>query len=207
MKLRSRNILVLIVLLRLSTNLQSQVNFSRIDYDLKFDDPFFKEQKWTYPWFTFKNEKGEFETALADSLGNPYYDTTHIPLNANCHTNYGYDHVVGFCKAKMKGDTLLIFLNDFSASTNDNYFIYCYRGKFTAKFSTTFIFPVDESAVTWTIGKQKLILNSTKMEKGQMIKGFINLEFIEKWKQNLKNEPYEQETKFYLTGPFRFIVE
>ncbi|MCG6538030.1 MAG: hypothetical protein L7F78_25765, partial [Syntrophales bacterium LBB04] len=78
------------------TQMQSQVV-----YDPKLIDPFFKSNKWSYPWYIIKHPDGHFEDTSGGKSSKK--EPPRLKHTANCFSTSfgGRAHQVRFCEAKL----------------------------------------------------------------------------------------------------------
>ncbi|MFZ5554263.1 MAG: hypothetical protein ACOZCO_14185 [Bacteroidota bacterium] len=146
---------------------------SKVKYDVSLRDTFFEKEYYSLQWFMLQNEDGSYSSALADSLGNPVIDTAKMVHTANCVSQQGYEHIIRYCDAWYKGDTLLLFLNDMTASTYDNLLVKVINGKFSCQYWTAYPSLQRSQKLTWTTTSQKLELDREKYKAGDKLKGKI----------------------------------
>jgi hypothetical protein len=167
-------------------------NFT-VDKNLEGDFSFTK--KWDYPEGIFKDDStGEFITD-----GSPL-DTTHLFFTANCSTNVqgGYD--IRYCYAKKYKNKITLTFADGLPAYGSEFYIHINTSSFSCDAETIYPIIAKGQKKSCTIIKQKLIINKPKYSKGDIIKGFIEMEFIEM--VSVPNKAV-QESKFFLKGYFK----
>ena len=147
---------------------------SKVTVDKNLKGNFSFTKKWDYPEGVFKNDStGEFTTD-----GSPL-DTTHLFFTANCSTNVqgGYD--IMYCYAtKAKNKITLTFADGLPAYASE-FYVHIDTSRFWCDVETIYPAITKGQKKSCTIVKQKLTLDKSKYLKGDTIKGFIEMEFIE----------------------------
>lgn len=176
---------------------------SKVKYDTNIKDTFFEKKYFSFEWFMIDNEDGTFSSAIADSLGNPIIDTTKSIHTANCVTQHQGEHTIRYCTAFNKGDTLLLFVNDFTASTYDNLLIKVINGKFSCQYWTAYPNLHRSEKLTWTTTSQLLTLNAGTYKTGDEVKGKIYVMIKE---EQLTHEGKKETTKIMIEGAVKTKV-
>ena len=149
---------------------------SPVTVDKYFKDTLTFNKKWDYPWYiVVDNEGGNMENTLGGTLTD--IDTIHLYHTANCWTNHQGIHNVRYCDAILNKDTIGLFFqpelpayaSELSVSIKDNLF----WGDFSATY------PTSTGKLSWTVTKQKLVLDKKNYMPRDTIKGYLELEFIE----------------------------
>jgi len=162
---------------------------SKVTIDKNLKDNFSFTKKWDYPEGVFKDDStGEFTVD-----GSPL-DTTHLFFAANCSTNVqgGYD--IRYCYAtKDKNKITLTFAGGLPAYASE---FYVYIGTLSFWCDAETIYPVIAKGQKkfCTIIKQKLIVDKPEYSRGDTIKGFIEMEFIET--VAVPNKPVQKRSYF-----------
>jgi len=186
------------------TQMQSQV-----DYDPKLIDPFFKSNKWSYPWYIIKHPNGNFEdTSIGKSSKK---EPPRLKHTANCFSDaYGAKHLLRFCEARLLDPNMIdLLIHENNASHFDALKIQIRNETFSCQYWA--LYPAgtrEEPGTIWMTKQQKLTLDKKTYRKGDVIKGKIDLEcvaeptnseYIEKWGRNPKT--------IRVHGVFKTILE
>jgi hypothetical protein len=178
-----------------ANNDSAKQTVSKITVDKNLKGKFSFTKKWDYPVGIFKDENtGKFTTD-----GGPF-DTTHLFYTANCFTNVqgGYD--IRYCEATEENNKItLTFADDLPAYANE-FKVNINTSSFWCEAKTIYPVRIKGEKLTCTIIKQKLIVDKVKCLKGDTIKGFIEMEFIEK--VSIPNRAV-QKSKYLLKGYFK----
>jgi hypothetical protein len=186
------------------TQMQSQV-----DYDRKLTDPFFKSNKWSYPWYIIKHPDGHFEDTRSDK--RPKKEPPRLKHTANCFsTAYGGAHLLRFCEAKLLDPNMIdLLIHESNPAYIDAVRVEIRNEMFSCQYWAMYKVGFKRRPGTiWTTTRQELTLDKKIYRKGDVIKGKIELEcveeptnpeYIEKWGKNPKT------IKVY--GVFKTIVE
>ena len=168
---------------------------SKITVDKNLKGNFSFTKKWDYPEGVFKDDStGEFSTD-----GSPL-DTTHLFYTANCSTNVqgGYD--IRYCYAtKDKNKITLTFADGLPAYASE-FYVHIDTANFWCDAETIYPAIVRGQKKSCTIVKQKLSVDKPKYSKGDIIKGFIEMEFVETIA--VLNKPV-QKRNYFLKGYFK----
>jgi len=185
------------------TQIQSQVH-----YDPKIIDPFFKSNKWSYPWYIIKHPDGHFE----DTRGKrPKKEPPRLKHTANCFSAAcGAEHLLRFCEAKLLDANMIdLLIHETNPSYVDALRVQIRNETFSYQYWA--LYPVrfkPKPGTIWTTKQQKLTLDKKTYRKGDVIKGKIyfecveeptNPKYIEKWGRNPKT--------IKVHGVFKTIVE
>jgi hypothetical protein len=183
--------------------------WSKVDYDPKLTDPFFKSNRWSYPWYIIKHRDGHFEDT---STGiPPEKEPPHLKHTARCFSNsHGEKHLVNFCEAKsLDGNMIDLAIHDDDPAFFDHLRVRIRNGMFTCQFRTASkILPRIPPDIASETKRQKLTLDKEAYRKGDVIKGRIDFEcveeptnpgYIEQWGRN--------KTTIKVYGVFKTIVE
>ncbi len=176
--------------------------WSRVDYDPKLDDPFFKSKEWSY-W-----------------TGDQYIDSGMVPEGevpaklkhtAKCFsTSFGREHRVRFCEARLLDrNTIGLFIHESNPAFVDRLIVRIRNGTFTSQYWTLFkIRATAESGPIWTTTRQELTLDKKTYNRGCVIKGRIDLECVQEH-TDPKWVPYDgaYQTPISVKGLFKAIVE
>lgn len=125
-------------------------------------------------------------------------DTAHLYHTASCWTNHQGRHDVRYCDAILTNDTIRLFFqpelpayaSQLSISITDNLF--------WSEFSATY--PSQSTKLSWTVTKQKLVLDKKSHMPGDTIKGYLEVEFIEA-SSGVNQKVFSK--KYYYKGYFK----
>ncbi|MES2847854.1 MAG: hypothetical protein V4685_02275 [Bacteroidota bacterium] len=169
--------------------------------DKNFRDTFSFIKEWEYPDYTFKNDDGNFQ--IDEDRAIKAEDTTHLFFTARCTTNVqgGYD--IRYCYAE-KNDTLLkLTFKDGLPAYASEFYVYIDTGIFWCDAETIYPVVLPRQKKYCTTLKQKLILDKPVYSKGDIIKGYISMEF-EETINSLKTG--EKKHKFFFNGYFKTTI-
>jgi hypothetical protein len=191
--------LLISMLLLFSPALFSQQHYtSTISIDNNFKDSFSFPTQWEYPWYVIKDDYGHFENTLGKKITRK--DTAHLFFTAQCETNVQGSHAIHYCYAEKKRNELLLIFEDGLPAYGSTFTVHIKNDSFY--FSPRTIYPqfIPGGKKTYRIDKEKLVLNKDLFVKGELVKGYADIEFTE-----IINAPanVNRETKFYLRGYFR----
>ncbi len=185
------------------TQMQSQV-----DYDPKLMDPFFKSNKWSYPWYIIKLPDGRF----ADTRGKrPKKEPPRLKHTANCFSDaYGVEHLLRFCEARLLDPNMIdLLIHENNPSYFDALRVQIRNEMFSCQYWAMYqVGFTTQPDTIWTTTRQKLTLDKKTYRKGDVIKGKIdfecveeptNPEYIQGWGRNPKT--------IRVHGVFKTIVE
>ena len=147
---------------------------SKVTVDKSLKGNFSFSKKWDYPEGVFKDDStGEFTTD-----GSPL-DTTHLFYTANCSTNVqgGYD--IRYCYAKKDKNKITLTFADGLPAYASEFYVYIDTTNFWCDAETIYPVFIKGQKKSCTIIKQKLTVDKPKYSKGDKIKGFIEMDFIE----------------------------
>ncbi|MEW6350343.1 MAG: hypothetical protein AB1646_14845 [Thermodesulfobacteriota bacterium] len=173
---------------------------SRVDYDPKLTDPFFKANEWSY-WPGAQH----IESGMVPEGEKP----TRLKHTAKCFaTSFGVEHWVRFCEAQLllDADTIELFITESNPGFHDRLRVRVRNGMFTCEYWTLYrSAPVPGQKLTWTTTRQKLTLDKKVYRKGDVIKGRIDFECLDE----LINPKYPNRPPRTITlkGVFKTVVE
>jgi hypothetical protein len=143
-----------------------------VNKHLKGDFSFTK--KWDYPEGIFKEDStGEFGTD-----GSPL-DTTHLFYTANCSTNLQGGYKIRYCYAKKFDHKITLTFADGLPAYASKFYVHIDSSDFWCEAETIYPMFVKGQKKYCTTIKQKLIIDKSTYSKGDSIKGYIEMEFIE----------------------------
>ena len=149
---------------------------SSITVDQYFKDTLTFNKKWDYPWYIVVDDDGSnMENTLGGTLTE--MDTAHLYHTANCWTNHQGRHNVRYCDAILNDDTISLFFQPELPAYASELLISIKGNIFWSEFSATY--PAQTGNLSWTITKQKLVVNKISYLPGEIIKGYLEIEFIE----------------------------
>ncbi len=157
---------------------------SRVDYDPKLTDPFFRSQK---------------------RLKKPL---PHLTYTANCYsTSFDEKHSVRFCKAELLGANMIdLFIGETNPEYGDNLTVQIRNGMFMCQYKA--LYKNTSKGLIWTTKRQKLALDNKTYRKGDLIKGRIDFECLEKQTDPMVVEKYGRRPRtITVDGVFKTIVD
>ena len=175
--------------------------WSKVHYDPRLTDPFFKSNEWRYPWNIVKHPDGHFEDT---STGiRPKKEPPHLKHTAKCFsTSHGTKHLLLFCKARLLDrNEIDLFLYDTDPGCLDDLRVQIRNGMFTCQFSTRYkIWLPTDRGIVWKTTRQALVLDKNVYRKGDTIKGKIDFECLE-----FGNPKHPRKIEIY--GIFKTVVK
>jgi hypothetical protein len=175
---------LVITILLSKSHIIAQQFWSSINFKDKFKDTLLVNDHFVYSDFVFKNDDGDWESAMSDENGNMIIDTTLYLIGANCVIDNGDPHVTRFCDCFFNSDTLSIIIYDDNAAYFDEIKILGFRNKFTSMYKTVYQSYYPGEKYYWETKNQKLKLNTNNFEKGKWLNGFINMAVDEFFESN-----------------------
>jgi len=162
-------------------------------------DTFSFAKKWDYSWEVFKDDSTGTFTKNSDEPLSPS-DTSHLYYTANCQTNVqgGYD--IRYCNAERHRNTITLTFSDGLPAYASEFYIYIKADSFAFKPKTIYPIFIPGQSISYQVTKQKLTLNKSKYQVGDIIIGYVDTEFIETVSLPQKGI---QKHKFYLRGFIR----
>ncbi|MFT4601469.1 MAG: hypothetical protein ACI857_001649 [Arenicella sp.] len=129
---------------------------------------------WTYPWHVIKHKDGHFENTFG--LPITQSDTAHVLKNAQVFVYILKDlkevkYRIPFAEATIDKDTILIELNDESASNFEGLSIKIFEGEFELEYHKAYIQMLANIKVEFL--EQKVTLSQSHFEVGEEIKGEV----------------------------------
>jgi hypothetical protein len=157
--------------------------WSKVRYDPKLTDPFFKSNEWSYPWYIIKHPDGTFEDITSDK--RPEKEPSHLKHTAKCfitaiESGRAKD-LVTFCKARFHNvNTIDVLIHKENSADIDRLKVQIKNGMFASQYWTVFKKLARARArIIWTTTRQKLILDRKEYRKDDVIKGRIDFECVE----------------------------
>lgn len=157
-----------------ANNVQVRQIVSKITVDKNLKGEFSFTKKWDYPEGVFKDDStGEFTTD-----GGPL-ETTYLFYTANCSTNVQGGYNIRYCYATKANNKIILTFVDGLPAYASEFFVHIDTSSFWCAAETIYPAIAKGQKKYCTIIKQKLIVDKPKYSKGDSIKGFIEMEFIE----------------------------
>jgi hypothetical protein len=162
-------------------------------------DTFSFAKKWDYSWEVFKDDSTGTFTKNSDEPFLPS-DTSHLYYTANCSTNVqgGYD--IRYCYAEKHRNIVTLTFSDGLPAYASEFYIFIKADSFAFKPKTIYPLYVPGQSISYQVTKKKLTLNKSNYQVGDIILGYVDVEFIE-----IVSVPKKgiQKHKFYLKGFLR----
>jgi hypothetical protein len=163
---------------------------SKVDYDPKLADPFFKANEWSYPDYNLQGipfDKRPKEPPRLQHTAKCFSTSGHSTPEEN-------EHLVRFCEARLvDAHTIDLFIHEDNAEFFDNLTVRIKDGMFTCQYWTGYKGPGKADWI-WTTTRQSLTLDKKTYRKGDVMKGRIDFEcvqeptnpkYVEEWGRNL----------------------
>ncbi len=176
--------------------------WSRVDYDPKLTDPFYKSNEWSYP---------DGSQVVSSGMWPEGEDPPRLKHTAKCYsTSSGVKHLVRFCEAKLLDLNMIdLLIHESNPAFDDRLRVQIRNGMFTCQYWTASkVRPRIRPGTIWTTKRQKLTLDKKACRTGDVIKGRIDFEcvqeptnpaYIEEWGRNPRT--------IKVHGVFKTIVE
>lgn len=161
--------------------------------------------EWSYPDFIIKIDDDRFEDTKTGEILKEK-DVPRLKHTARCITSSTDDHLIKYCDAKLLSDgSIELYFYEFSPAYYDNLLINIKRNKITSQYWTAHIaVRIGEvGKFIWTTKKQNLVLDKTKYNKNDIIKGKIEFECLE----NNNNPEYKESRTISISGVFKTIIK
>ncbi len=181
--------------------------WSRVDWEPKFTDPFFKSKEWSYPNGIIKRADGQYYYPLRSIQLKK--EPRRLKHTAKCvSTSSGTEHLVKFCEArKLDVNTLDLLIYDHNLADIDALRVQVRNGMFTSQYWTLYKSNI-RAACMWTTKLQKLTLDKRVYRKGDVVKGMIDFECLEEHTDPRYVKKYGSDpTSIKLYGVFETIVK
>ena len=214
----NKQLYLLLLLFFVSCN--SNTDWSKIEYNSNLYNPFFDENIWNYRWYIYKDDEGNFNSSMGDTITET--DTAHLYNTAKIITNHQGEHDLKYCDARLNGDTLIL-------SFPPSYPAYWLEFEVViegSKFKTIVKgVPFTADEFEYEVIKQQLTLLTNNYSIGDSIKGEIYIEFDEKGVyqdlilldieynaiDSIKGDKFTKENQvynnFYFSGAFKALIE
>jgi hypothetical protein len=168
---------------------------SKVTVDKNLKGKFSFTKKWDYPEGVFKDDStGELIT------DGSILDTTHLFYTADCSTNVQGGYKIRYCYATIDKNNIMLTFADGLPAYASQFYVHIDTSSFWCDAETIYPIFIKGQKKYCTIVKQKLKVDKPKYAKGDIIKGFIEMEFIE---TILIPNKSVQKRKFYLKGYFK----
>lgn len=177
----------------------AQTIYSPIFVNRKMSNSFSFTNKWAYSWDVFKDERtGKFSKNGEKKITRG--DTAHLFFTANCHTNIQGGYNIKYCYAHKKKDTITLIFSDGLPAYASEFYVYITGDSFTCKPKTMYSSYRPGQKISYEVSKQKLMLDKPSYSINDVMKGYIDFEFIEIY--SVPNKETEK-SNFYLRGYFK----
>ena len=177
----------------------AQTTFSKIAVDGKMKNKFSFTKKWAYSWDVFKDDRtGKFSKNDGQKIVRG--DTAHLFFTANCQTNIQGGYTIKYCYANKNKDTITLVFSDGLPAYASEFYVYITGDSFACEPKTIYESFLPGHKITYEVLKQKLVLNKHRYAMNDIIKGYIDFEFIEIY--SVPNEGIEKSS-LYLRGYFK----
>jgi hypothetical protein len=171
--------------------------WSKVNYDSKMDDPFFKSNKWSY-WYGGKH--------VVEGMTPEGEQPQRLKHTAKCFsTSFGGKHRVRFCEARLLDiDKMDLFIHELNPAFCDRLRVRIRNGMFSCQFWTVYK-QGGTIDLIWTTKRQKLILDKKAYRKGDVVKGRIDFECLDELTN--PNHSDRPPRTIIVYGVFKAIVE
>jgi hypothetical protein len=173
---------------------------SKVDYDPKLTDPFFKSNEWSYLY-------GGQE--VISGMTPEGEDPARLKHTAKCFsTSLGIDHEVRFCEAKLLDVNMIhLLIHESNPEFIDKLTVRITNGMFSCQYWTGYKRPGKADWI-WTTKRQELTLDKKAYRKGDVIKGRIDFECVQEPTNPKYVEKYgRSSTAITVNGVFKTKVE
>ncbi len=194
--------------LQIPPSAQPDQMWSKVDYDPKFTDPFFKSNEWSYPWWIIEHPDGHFESTRSEDE-SPVKDPPRLKHTAKCFsTSFGEKHLIKICEAKLlDANAIDLFIHEDNASFIEDLKVQIKHGMFTCEYYGLCDIPSAKGLVS-TTKRQELTLDKKVYQKGDVIKGKIDFEWVEEVTDPEYVEKYGRNPiTITIKGVFKTILE
>jgi hypothetical protein len=174
--------------------------WSKVNYDPKLTDRFFKSKEWSYPYGGQIAIRGMWPEGEAPPR---------LKHTARCSsTSHGTEHEIRFCEARLLDvDTITLFIHEKNPELIDKVWVRIVNGMFRCQYETSYKRFLAAAAI-WTTTRQELTLDKNVYRKGDVIKGRIDFECLQRATDPEYVKIYggvPDTIKFY--GVFKTIVQ
>lgn len=173
---------------------------SFVTIDKYFKDTLTFNKKWDYPWYiVVDDDGGNMENTLGGTLTGT--DTARLYHTANCWTNHQGIQEVRYCDANLSKDTISLLFQPELPAYESAVSVFVKDNFFWSDFSATY--PAPTGKLSWDVNKQKLVLNKKSYISGDIIKGYLEIEFIE---TSVEANRQAFRKKYYYKGYFKTLL-
>ncbi|MEG4904754.1 MULTISPECIES: hypothetical protein [unclassified Microcoleus] len=173
--------------------------FSKVLVDKHLKDTFSFAKNWDYSWEVFKDDStGEFSKNDDEPITPA--DTAHLFFTANCSTNVqgGYD--IRYCFANKTKDGLILIFSDGLPAYASEFYVHIQGDSFYFEPQTVYPALIPGQKTSYQVTKQRLMLNKSRYSLGDIIIGYVDMEFTET--VSIPEKGTQKDT-FYLRGYIR----
>jgi len=190
-------LLAIIFSCSLATGFSQSHHTSLITIDKNFRDTFTFHKQWAYEWSVIKEDDGSFSKAFDGKVKAA--DTAHLFYTANCSTNVQGGYHIRYSYAEKINDELVLTFEDGLPAYASVFWIHIKNDSFYFKPKTIYPQPT-RGKLSYHIDSQKLVLNKNQFSRGELVKGYIDIQFTE-----VTSSPGNEsrERKYFLRGYFR----
>ena len=175
----------------------SNKTFSKFLVRSYHKDKFSFAKNWDYSWDIFKDDStGQFSRNDGEPITPT--DTAHLFYTANCLTNVQGGYQIRYCFADKTQEGFILTFSDGLSAFASQFYIYTKEDSFYFRPQT--IYPVPGQNISYQVTKQILTLNKWKYSIGDIIMGYVDMEFIESVSLS---EKQTQNHTYYLRGYIR----
>jgi len=177
---------------------------SRVHYDPKLSDPFFKSEKWCNP-------NGSY--LVASGTGPEGEHPQRLKCTANVRVSpvgYSEHPPVRFCEARLLDtNSMDLFIHGSTASSNDALLVQIRNGVFWCQYWGGYpcVPSMQDGKVIWTTTKQKLTLDKKVYRKGDEVRGRIYFECLREPTDPRATEECGWRGTIIVRGVFKTKVE
>jgi len=183
---------------------------SRVEYDLKLSDPFFKANEWSYPSGIHVHPDGGFiDLSTRERLNDP----PRLKHTANVRVSpvgYSEHPPVRFCEARLLDtDSMDLFIHESTASSNDALLVQIKNGVFWCQYWGGYpcVPSMQDGRVIWTTTEQALTLDKKAYRKGDEVRGRIYFECLREPTDPRATEGCGWLGTIMVRGVFKTIIE
>jgi hypothetical protein len=173
---------------------------SKLDYDPKLTDPFFKTNEWSY-WYGGQ--------VVVNGMFPEGEKPPRLQHTAKCFsTSHRMEHEVRFCDTRLVDvNTIVLVIHDPSLEFVEKLTVRVTNGMFTCQYWTGYKAPT-RTALIWTTTSQKLTLDKKAYRKGAVIKGRIDFECVQEATDPKYIEKYgKTPVTIKVYGVFKTIIQ
>lgn len=180
-------------------NSYSQICYRTIaTIDKKFKDTFSFHRQWGYAWDVIKDDNGSFSKATEGEVSAA--DTAHLYYTANCTTNVQGGYNIRYCFAERGDNEIVLTFSDGFPAYASQFRFHMVAGTFYFEPETIYPQRIQGEKISYRVDHEKLVLNKSHFQEGELMKGYVDVEFTEI--STIPGKPVH-ERKYYLKGYFR----